>query len=474
MNRPNEADRNAFLAGFSEKLELEDRLQPFRREVERPERPERARPVPVLHLEDVSEIPFLDDIAGVELYQHRARVRAGDGDLFAAVTPATDGYERYCRRIGLGSPDLLPAEPQDGALAVARACTSGSTFARLVEVARRAGGMTLHPYMGIEPVWNLGRVLSDAAGVPIGVRSPPPPVTWIANDKFLFGQLVEGLLGTGYLIETEVFGNPAGLARGLYEMAGRHARVGLKRTRCASAMGNRVFESAWIRHAGPEEAARVVMTFLSDTQWKAPEEVLVVEWVQTNQSPSTQLWVPPPGPQRVSVDGIYDQILESQRKVFLGSRPSQLARPIQEELSEVSRVVAEGLRTLGYVGRCSFDFVVLEDERQPRVRFVECNGRWGGTSTPMFLVDRLKTGGRPPYRAQDVVHSGLVGARFDDVQASLQKLLFNPASQQGHFILYNVGPLEGSGKLDVIALADRPDQADELILRTLPSALGLG
>lgn len=470
MKRPDAADRRAFLAGFRDELSLDDRLRPFAAQVERPHA---GPPVPVLHLEDVSEIPFLDDIAGVELYQHRARVRAGDGDLLAAVTPAAAGYEAYCRAIGLGSPDFVPADPAGGALAVARACTSGRAFPRLTEAAERAGGLTIHPYMGIEPVWALAQAVERAAGVPVGVRGPPPPVTWVANDKFLFSALVEGLLGPGYLIDTRVFTNPDDLSRGLYEMAGRYPRVGLKRTRCASAMGNRTFDSEAILRAGPAQASRAVASFLADTQWEAPEEVLVVEWVDTEQSPSTQLWLGPPGGRPVSMDGIYDQILEGDRRVFVGSRPSLLPAGVQEELAGVSRVVAEGLRALGYVGRCSFDFVVLSDDRFPRVRFVECNGRWGGTSTPMFLVDRLVRGGRPPYRAQDVVHAGLVGASFTDIQDGLGSLLFDPETQQGNFILYNVGPLQVSGKLDVIALGEDPGHVDELMLRTFGRALGL-
>ena len=63
---------------------------------------------PTLYLDDVSELPFLDGILGVEEYQHRARVRANDRDLFAAVTSPAPGYEVYCRqRLALGSPDAL-------------------------------------------------------------------------------------------------------------------------------------------------------------------------------------------------------------------------------------------------------------------------------------------------------------------------------------------------------------------------------
>ena len=70
------------------------------------------RGLPTLYLDDVSAIPFLVNIAGVEAYQHRARTRAGDGDLFATVTPPTEDYEEYCRKIlGLGRPGLVLADP---------------------------------------------------------------------------------------------------------------------------------------------------------------------------------------------------------------------------------------------------------------------------------------------------------------------------------------------------------------------------
>ena len=48
---------------------------------------------PTLHIDDFSGIPFLVDITGVEEYQHRARLRAVAGDLYAAVTEPTPGYE---------------------------------------------------------------------------------------------------------------------------------------------------------------------------------------------------------------------------------------------------------------------------------------------------------------------------------------------------------------------------------------------
>ena len=82
-------------------------------------------------------------------------------------------------------------------------------------------------------------------------------------------------------------------------------------------------------------------------------------------------------------------------------------------LVEPSLMVATALQTLGYVGRCSFDFIIVPGEQGGlRAKFTECNGRWGGTSTPMHLIDRLLPGKRPPYWAQDFMHHGLAGVSF--------------------------------------------------------------
>ena len=132
------------------------------------------------------------------------------------------------------------------------------------------------------------------------------------------------------------------------------------------------------------------------------------------------------------------------------------------------------LQELGYCGRCSFDHLVLGDPHgEFRVLFTECNGRWGGTSTPMSLVDRLVSGPRPPYRAQDFTHRGLVGLPLTELLARVGDDLFDQATERGRFILYNVGPLAPVGKLDVIALGQSQDEAETALLEDFPRLLGV-
>lgn len=429
---------------------------------------------PQLHLDDFSAIPFLVDISGVEEYQHRARLRAESGDLFATVTPQPEGYEDYCRdALQLGEPEFLRAEPVNGELYLADALAQSAALQKLIGRAREAGGLIIHPYMGIEAVWALARQTHRAAGVPVQVLAPPPPVTWIANDKGVFGRLVELTLGGHWLVESFSEARVSSLAHRLRELATRHERVALKRLRCASAMGNRVLDSSALLSKSDAELEQLVGSFLESTEWQGDEEVLAVAWESAAHSPSTQLWIPPVGSGAPKVDGVYEQILAGKRGIFVGSRPSSLPEPLNRRMAEASLKVARVLQELGYVGRCSFDLLVVGDALgEYELRFTECNGRWGGTSTPMSLLDRLLPR-RPPYRAQDLVHKKLVGATLPDILKRVGDDLFRPADRRGRFVFYNTGPLADHGKLDVIALGTTQNEAERALEEDLPRLLNL-
>lgn len=453
--------------GLGLELDLESALAPYSTYRWRPDDPAH----PTLQLDDVSGIPFLAEIAGVEEYQHRGRMRAGDHDVYVTVTPAAEGYEAYCsERLQMGAPEHVVADPVGPPIAVAEACAAGRTLAHLAEVARDANGMMVHPYMGIEAVWELAAKLSVEARSPVHVLSPPPPVTWIANDKALFDELVARVIGREALVDTRVSRTREGIAADLRAIASAHSRVGLKRTRCASAMGNAVFDASAVLEA--HDAQKLVDAFLERTEWPPGEEVLAVAWLDTDLSPSTQLWIPPSGRGQPRLDGIYEQILKGEEKVFVGSRPSSLPEAVHRTLGAHALMVAAALQELGYVGRCSFDHLVTGDPNgEFQVLFTECNGRWGGTSAPMSLVDRLVRGPRPAYRAQDVVYSELVGARFDDVLALAGDAMFDTSTGRGRFLFYNVGPLEPHGKFDVISIGSDQADAERGMLEILPELL---
>jgi hypothetical protein len=433
--------------------------------------------LPTLHLDDVSGIPFLDDIVGVEFYQLRSRVRAGDGDLFTATCPDLPDYEAYNRdRLGLGTPRFVFAPPQGPPIAIAEACRHGEAFATLCAVAREAGGLNVHPYMGVEAVWALARDIGASAGVPVQVLGPPPPVTWFANDKRhvsdLATALVGEVMGQPPVVPTLVGTTTRELAEHLVTLARRHRRVALKMTRCASAMGNRIFDSAEVLRLAaedPQGLAASVETFLRDKQWVAPDPVLAVCWADATASPSVQLWLPPDAAElQPRVDGVYEQLLEGPEQVFLGSIPAALDAATERWIVKASCLIGAAYRHLGYRGRCSFDFILADGAPY----LVECNGRWGGTSTPMHLMDRLFPAGRPAYRARDFLADRYAGKPFAELAQALGDSLYDARTGRGRFVVYNVGCL-AYGKFDVIAIGADVAAATRALEEELPARLGV-
>lgn len=478
------AEARAAIAPLAERLQLESRNAEwadarYTAAHDQAQRSTGAR----LDLDDVSGVPFVAGVPGVEEYQHRARVRAASGGGFAAVTAPPPGYEDYNQaRLGLGAPWFeRAARIEERPFAVGAALRQPVALAALAERARRAGGLVLHPYMGIEDIWLLAREIAEASGAPTSVLAPPPAVTWLANDKAHLSEAVALCVDPDAVLDTHETRGVDDLVATVADFRTRYPSVGIKRTRCASAMGNLVLHEEETGAWSEAELRAALEAFLQKTEWDGVEPVLVVEWARTDLSPSTQLWIPPLGAGDPVCEGVYEQLLVGPEKCFLGSRPSTLPEYLNEGLAYASLRVAAGLQAVGYVGRCSFDFVVTGDvhaeegaDDEAEFYFVECNGRWGGTSTPMALVDRCVQGPRPAYIAKDVMHPSLVGAHFSDVMARLEGELFDVSTQRGRFLLYNVGPLRERGKLDVIALGESPDDAAHAMNTLLPSLLGIG
>ncbi|MFH2203344.1 MAG: hypothetical protein ABIJ96_09540 [Elusimicrobiota bacterium] len=430
--------------------------------------------LPALVLEDFSDIPFLDGVQGVEWYQLRSRTRAGDGDVCVSTQRPIDGYESYNKdMLGIGEPAYLRAAvPGADPLCVAGTCLKDPLIMRgLVRLADENGGLLVHPYMGSRAVWELALELRERVKTKVRVLAPFPPATYAANHKGLLTQAATVVLGPESVCRTVSSNDLQPLARAAQDFAGRFPAVALKVANYASGMGNQVFNAKKLGAGTVDETASRIAVFAKNHAWDGRVEILLTQWrSDVLQSPSTQLWVPPAeeGPPRV--DGVYEQILTGKAGVFQGSMPSALPEKLQRKMADMSREVARVWQALGYVGRCSFDFLLCgEDIPSAKPMFVECNGRWGGTSIPMALCERVFGRGRLPcYRARDYVDSRLKGIRFADFLKIFGASAYDVRSGQGHYIFYNVGCLLDFGKFDVIAVGADREEASARLEEELP------
>jgi hypothetical protein len=97
-----------------------------------------------------------------------------------------------------------------------------------------------------------------------------------------------------------------------------------------------------------------------------------------------------------------------------------------------------------------------------RVKFIECNGRWGGTSLPMTLMNRLfGDWQKQPFAVEEYHHKGLRRVPFGAVLEELASDLYDSRSGDGDWVLFTPSRMQQAGTLSIIVLADDWDLAQK-------------
>ena len=170
-------------------------------------------------------------------------------------------------------------------------------------------------------------------------------------------------------------------------------------------------------------------------------------------SPSIQTWIPPTNCGDPVIEGIFVQNIAGEKGHFKGSSPALFPIGLQQQIVNQGFLLATLMQQLGYVGRCSFDLILVgESLKDCRVEFIECNARWGGTSAPMTLMNRLPMNVNQTYCIRQIDFSDLWRIEFAALQRTLGKQLYKPSTGQGNFLLFNPARIREQSSLEVITL----------------------
>lgn len=445
-------------------------------ELVRQSTPKRLRDGPTLHLDDLSTIPLLERFYDVTFTQDRARLRADSGDFVAVCEGHVPEFEEYCAtRLELGSVEWLSAQTERSPLAVASACWTDREVRQTLQHKLLSGNLRyLHPHMGTFPVWALATLLRRATDRPIEVIAPPPTLTQRTNDKVWFTDVVGRLFGEHATPPAAEAWNYTTLARLVQNFSRRAGKLVIKVPDSAGGAGNLVLRSEEFLGLPIGQIRSRLKKRMHHFGWQGEQHLLVGCWESDVLcAPSAQIWIPPPGDGPPVVEGVFAQMIGGEEGYFLGSRPADLPEPIEREMVERSWLLTYLFQRLGYIGRCSFDCLLVGTEPEnSRVEFIECNGRWGGTSGPMTLMNRLfGDWSRHPYATRGVTIPGLDRLSFGELACALRERLYDAKSGNGDLILYNPRGLEARPGIDVIALGDDRTQAEETIGTELPELL---
>ena len=439
-------------------------------------RPESLVDGACLHLDDLSEIFYLDEGREFQFMQDRARLRAGDGDLVASAAREVTGYEEYCRtQLGLGAPEWLRPAPGHNPLRIAHACwRDRHVRSTLLHRLRTDALHYLHPHMGTFGVWELGALLREHSRRPVKVVAPPPALSKLVNNKVALADIVSQLLGKHYVPTTASAWNMATLCRHAADIANSARMIGLKQPESAGGDAIVVFPAELLRGRSLHEIRESLDQFLPALHWNRDSELLIDSWeTDVLCSPSSQLWIPPDADGPPVVEGIFAQLLDQEIGMFVGAAEANLPPDRVREITTCSWLLARLFQKLGYVGRCSFDTILVGESLQnSRLEFVECNGRWGGTSLPMTLMNRIFDDWKTqPYAVRVLKVEGLSRVSFPRLLQLLGPALYDRRTGAGRLITAMPGRLRYQSAITVLALGDSRQDAADYLQRTVPVLL---
>ncbi len=377
---------------------------------------------PALHCDDFTEIMRPPQSPGYVFFQERARLRAVEGDSIAASFPVNTAYDNFCSTtLGLGKVRWLcpRGSPRPTGTVdphrLAEACWEDRQVRRsLVHAIRHEGLRYIHPHYGTKAIWQLALLLHHASRMPVHVIGAPPGLSAFVNDKGRFAALVEHMYGPAAIPPTEVVWNTALAAEQMRELCSHRKRVSVKLPSAAGGQGNLVFNSDALRGRSLARLREILWQSLPRLGYQNGDELVVSVWEENAlAAPSTQYWIPPAGDGPPILEGHFMQFIVGSAGRFSGCAPADLPHEIRRRAEIRCGIVARAFQKLGYVGRCSFDLLwVGKSQETAELQFIECNGRWGGTSLPMTLMNRIfGDWHRQPFAVNTVhvVGAGLVG-----------------------------------------------------------------
>ena len=299
------------------------------------------------------------------------------------------------------------------------------------------------------------------------------------NDKVCFAETVSRLFGGRLLPETHEASNLTVLSKHIRAFADRGVTVVIKVPDSASGAGNVVVDASELSGQPLTTIREKLGALVSDLPWQGEKHLLVSSW-ETNVfgAPSVQIWIPPQGHGDPVVEGVFEQEFQGASFRFVGSRAADLPRFLVDEIATRTALLALTFQHLGYVGRCSFDLILAgRGPETCRIEFIEANGRWGGTSTPMTLVNRIHDRWwAKPYVARGLRISGsdnmnMSRVRFDTIVTALEDELVDVRSGRGRLVLYDPASIEARSILYVIGFGATTEAAADFVEKSVSERL---
>lgn len=430
---------------------------------------------PTLHIDDYSEIPLHNRERHAIYMQQRACLRAAPGDWVATTHPVDPDFVDYFEERLQVQPLNWIATRSKNPLKLALSCIRDRDARRkLSQAVRREGLRYIHPHLASFDVWELADWLREFTRMPIEVIGPPVDVCRFANDKVEFAELVVRLLGEEYVPQTVGAYCVATLSEAVRDLAKTHPYLGVKIPNGVGGHGNFFVDSKDIRGRSLLEVHSYLTNRFSSAGIATTGRMLVDVWeTEVLKSGSVQTWIPPITVGPPIIEGLFEQLIEGEQGHFEGSRLLDAPESMTSQIVDQAFLLTTVFQQLGYVGRCSFDFLLVGDAiDNARVEYIECNGRWGGTSAPMTLVNRLVDDSECElsFETFRIGDRSLPEMTFPEIANRFGGDLYDARTRKGNTVLFNPARAAIRSEIEVIRWNSKTTIRNPHVAQHMPRA----
>lgn len=427
---------------------------------------------PMLIFGDVREISLFAS-QGADLLEYRLSSLARTGDTVVLATVRDPDFEHYrMNTLGFGSPDYLETAQYTGESvnSTPKTCLRDpAVYSELVENLRGKQCETVLAHITTGTIWALGRKLGMDLGRQMQIAGPLPTLSRMVNNKLWFSRVATELLGQNTVPnELPVYGLAA-LTAAVMSLARTSDMLVVKVPDSAGSKGNFVLSCQDLRDLDVQGVHRFLTSVLEPVPESIRFPLMVQIWErEVLLSPSIQIWIPDTNEGPPIVEGLFKQNLDRLNARFAGATKASLSAELEEKFTRQGLMLATLFQELGYFGRCSFDAIISgSDLATASLHWIECNGRWGGVSVPLTLMNTLFRRTRAPEMF--IYHAPGVSERrqsFAEGCKKLKPLLWSKERQNGVIFLTPSGFSQGEN-LHFVAVASTLKKAQRLAERTV-------
>lgn len=389
--------------------------------------------------------------------EHNFLFVADKNDILITRKPVNIYFEKYIsKKVGYSLPTIITLRHNYNSKSFYESIINDKkTILEIINLVKNnSDNQTIHPYLYNNSIKQIGDILISCSGKNINYESPPSLLKQKLKQKIYFKTLVKNILGDNKTPPFYIAENIEAFIKIIKQLESKKSMAMLKLPFKIGSQNNYK-----INIKNSKKIINVIKKIndLIDNGTNYFKEPLLIEkFIESAKCfPTVQLFIKGEG--RIKLIRICNQIIDFNWRCIGSNYPVNLKYELKEKIIEDSLKLARYISTTGYKGNCNFDLIVKNNSYY----FLECNPRWGSTSYPSLLMQKLFPDNKNYYYAEELYSPELKNLSVALLLKKSDTYLYDKLNNDEGIIIYNISKLQLFGKMSYISFSKNKNNVNK-------------